>query len=95
VESSYYLGIKGYRTVKVDEKNQNILNGNNVKFDVNTGIARVPIKDQAPAAKAVRQMGYYFDSNQWTEERNKNPHFKARPDKKKKKVKKLNLKGMN
>lgn len=47
--------------MKIDEKNQNILKGNNVKFDVSTGLAKVPIKDQAPAAKSVRQMGYYFD----------------------------------
>jgi len=32
---------------------------------VSTGLAKVPVKDQAPAAKAVRQMGYYFDYHQW------------------------------
>ena len=53
------------------------------------------MKDQAPGAKAVRQMGYYFDYHQWNEERNKNPEVKARPDPKKKKPKKLNLKMMN
>lgn len=52
--------------MKIDDKNQNILKGDHVKFDVNTGLARVPIKDQAPAAKSVRQMGYYFDYHQWT-----------------------------
>lgn len=66
-----------------------------MKFDVSTGLAKVPVKDQAPAAKAVRQMGYYFDYHQWTEERNKNPQKKARPDIKRKKPKKLNLKGMS
>ncbi len=55
---------------------------------------KVPVKDQAPMAKAVRQMGYYFDYHQWNEERNKNPQQRARPDAKKKKIKKLNLKGM-
>jgi hypothetical protein len=45
-------------------------------------------------AKAVRQMGYYFDYHQWNEERNKQPGQRARPDAKKKKIKKLNLKGM-
>jgi hypothetical protein len=65
VKSDYYQGIKGYKMVKIDEKNQNILKGNHVQFDVNTGLARVPVKDQAPAAKAVRQMGYYFDYHQW------------------------------
>lgn len=39
-------------------------------------------------------MGYYFDYHQWNEERNKQPGYKARPDPKKKKIKKLNLKGM-
>ena len=81
--------------VKIDEKNQNILKGNHVQFDVATGIARVPVKDQAPTAKAVRQMGYYFDYHQWNEELNKNPRQKARPDPKKKKAKKLNLKLMD
>ena len=66
MQSAYYLGIKGYKNIKIDEKNQNILKGDHVKFDVNTGLARVPIKDQAPAAKSVRQMGYYFDYHQWT-----------------------------
>lgn len=51
--------------VKIDEKNQNILKGNYVQYDVNTGLAKVPVKDQAPAAKAMRQMGYYFDYHQW------------------------------
>jgi hypothetical protein len=41
------------------------LKGNYVQFDVNTGLARVPIKDQTPIAKEVRQMGYYFDYHQW------------------------------
>jgi hypothetical protein len=63
--SSYYQGITGYKNVKIDEKNKNILKGNYVKFDVSTGLASVPIKSQAPAAKAVRQMGYYFDFHQW------------------------------
>lgn len=65
VKSDYYLGIKGYKNVKIDEKNQNILKGDHVKYDVSTGLAKVPVKDQAPAAKAVRQMGYYFDYHQW------------------------------
>ena len=65
--SDYYQGITGYKYVKINDKNKNILNGNYVKFDVNTGLARVPVKDQAPAAKAVRQMGYYFDFHQWNE----------------------------
>jgi len=94
IKSDYYLGIKGYKNVKIDDKNQNILKGDHVKFDVSTGLAKVPVKDQAPAAKAVRQMGYYFDYHQWVEERNKQPGYKARPDPKKKKIKKLNLKGM-
>jgi hypothetical protein len=81
--------------VKIDEKNQNILKGNHVQFDVATGLAKVPVKDQAPAAKAVRQMGYYFDYHQWNEQRNHNPQKKARPDPKKKKAKKLNLKMMD
>lgn len=63
--SDYYQGITGYKYVKINENNKGILNGNYVKFDVNTGLARVPVKDQAPAAKAVRQMGYYFDYHQW------------------------------
>ena len=67
VKSDYYQGIKGYKMVKIDEKNQNILKGNHVQFDVSTGLARVPVKDQAPGAKAVRQMGYYFDYHQWNE----------------------------
>ena len=62
---------------------------------MSTGLAKVPIKDQAPAAKSVRQMGYYFDYHQWTEARNQNPSHKARPDIKRKKPKKLNLKGMD
>jgi hypothetical protein len=58
-------------------------------------LARVPVKDQAPTAKAVRQMGYYFDYHQWNEERNRNPDaHKARPDPKMKKPKKLRLLGM-
>jgi hypothetical protein len=61
------LGIKGYKNVKIDDKNQNILKGDHVKFDVNTGLAKVPIKDQSPTAKSVRQMGYYFDYHQWCE----------------------------
>lgn len=65
VTSDYYQGIKNYKTVKIDEKNQNILKGNYVQYDVATGLARVPVKDQAPTAKAVRQMGYYFDYHQW------------------------------
>jgi hypothetical protein len=65
VKSEYYQGIKGYKMVKIDEKNQNILKGNYVQYDVNTGLAKVPVKDQAPAAKAMRQMGYYFDYHQW------------------------------
>jgi hypothetical protein len=71
------------------------LKGDHVKFDVNTGLARVPIKDQAPTAKAVRQMGYYFDYHQWCEARNKTPDLRARPDASRKKKKKLNLKFMN
>jgi hypothetical protein len=47
--------------VKIDEKNQNILKANYVKYDATTGLAKVPIKSQSPTAKAVRQMGYYFD----------------------------------
>lgn len=94
IKSDYYLGIKGYKNVKIDDKNQNILKGDHVMFDVSTGLAKVPVKDQAPAAKAVRQMGYYFDYHQWVEERNKQPGYKSRPDPKKKKIKKLNLKGM-
>ena len=65
VQSQYYQGIKGYKMVKIDQKNKNILKGNYVKFDANTGLASVPVKDQAPTAKAVRQMGYYFDYHQW------------------------------
>lgn len=71
------------------------MKGNNVQYDVNTGLAKIPIKDQAPAAKAVRQMGYYFDYHQWNEQKNTNPAPKARPDPKKKKPKKLNLKMMD
>jgi hypothetical protein len=63
--SDYYQGITGFKYVKINENNKGILNGNYVKFDVNTGLARVPVKDQAPTAKAVRQMGYYFDYHQW------------------------------
>lgn len=81
--------------VKIDEKNQNILKGNHVQFDVTTGLARVPVKDQAPTAKAVRQMGYYFDYHQWNEAMNTNPQKKSRPDPKKKKPKKLHLKMMD
>lgn len=80
--------------VKIDEKNQNILKGNHVQFDVATGLARVPIKDQAPASKAVRQMGYYFDLHQWTETKNQGVK-KARPDPRRKKEKKLRLKLMD
>lgn len=95
-DSSYYHGISGYKYVKINEKNKNILNANYVKFDVATGLARVPIKDQAPAAKDVRQMGYYFDYHQWNEERNKNPNsMRGRPDPKRKKPKKLHLKMMD
>jgi hypothetical protein len=65
ITSEYYHGIKSYKYVKINEKNQNLLKGNYVKFDVNTGLAKVPVKDQAPTAKAVRQMGYYFDYHQW------------------------------
>lgn len=85
MQSDYYQGITGYKVVKIDEKNQNILKGNHVKYDVSTGLARVPIKDQAPAAKAIRQMGHYFDYHQWNEARNSQPQKKARPDPKKKK----------
>ena len=53
--------------MKINEKNQNLLKANYVKFDVNTGLAKVPVKDQAPTAKAVRQMGYYFDYHQWNQ----------------------------
>ena len=63
--SDYYQGITGFKYVKINENNKNILKGNYVQFDVNTGLARVPVKDQAPMAKAVRQMGYYFDYHQW------------------------------
>ena len=65
MKSDYYQGITGFKYVKINENNKNILKGNYVKFDVNTGLARVPVKDQAPTAKAVRQMGYYFDFHQW------------------------------
>lgn len=85
VKSDYYQGIKSYRTVKIDEKNQNILKGNYVKFDVATGLAKVPVKDQAPTSKAVRQMGYYFDYHQWNEVKNSGPQVKSRPDPRKKK----------
>jgi hypothetical protein len=51
--------------VKIDDKNKNILKGNYVKFDSGTGLAKVPIKSQDPTAKAVRQMGYYFDYHEW------------------------------
>lgn len=95
VRSDYYQGIKGYKMVKIDEKNQNILKGNHVQFDVSTGLAKVPVKDQAPTAKAVRQMGYYFDYHQWNEGMNQNPSKKSRPDPRKKKPKKLNLKLMD
>ena len=95
VKSDYYQGITGYKVVKIDEKNQNILKGNHVQYDVSTGLARVPIKDQAPAAKAVRQMGYYFDYHQWNEAANSQAPKKARPDPKKKKPKKLKLKMMD
>jgi hypothetical protein len=65
--SDYYQGITGFKYVKINDNNKNILKGNYVQFDVNTGLARVPVKDQAPTAKAVRQMGYYFDYHQWNE----------------------------
>lgn len=65
--SDYYQGITGFKYVKVNENNKNILKANYVQFDVNTGLARVPVKSQAPTAKAVRQMGYYFDYHQWNE----------------------------
>ena len=81
--------------VKIDEKNQNILKGNHVQFDVATGLARVPVKDQAPTAKAVRQMGYYFDYHQWNEVKNHQSQKKSRPDPSKKKQKKLRLKMMD
>lgn len=93
--SDYYQGITGYKYVKVNDKNKNILNAGYVKFDVNTGLARVPVKSQAPAAKAVRQMGYYFDAHQYNQERNKDPQaFKGKPDPNKKKKKRLHLVGM-
>ena len=95
VKSDYYQGIKGYKVVKIDDKNQNILKGNYVQYDVSTGLARVPVKDQAPAAKAVRQMGYYFDYHQWNEQKNNQPVQRSRPDPRKKKAKKLNLKMMD
>lgn len=63
--SDYYQGIKSYKYVKITDGNKHILNGNYVKFDVATGLAKIPVKDQAPDAKAVRQMGYYFDYHQW------------------------------
>lgn len=91
VKSEYYQGITGYKMVKIDEKNKNILKGNYVKYDAASGLAKVPIKSQDPAAKAVRQMGYYFDYHQWCEERNQNPQPKSRPDPTKKKKKRLNL----
>lgn len=53
--------------MRITDANKNILNANYVKFDANTGLARVPVKDQAPCSKAVRQMGYYFDYHQWNE----------------------------
>ena len=93
--SEQFQGIKSYKYVKINDKNKNILNGNYVKFDVNTGLAKVPVKDQAPTSKAVRQMGYYFDMHQWNEEKNKNPEaWKSKPDPSKKKKKKLHLIGM-
>lgn len=61
VQSEYYQGIIGHKLVKIDEKNKNLLKANYVKFNEATGLASVPIKSQAPNAKAVRQMGYYFD----------------------------------
>lgn len=95
ISSDYYHGIKGFKYVKINENNKGILNGNYVKFDVATGLARVPIKDQAPTSKAVRQMGYYFDYHQWNEERNRNPEaYRNRPDPKKKRKKRLHLVGM-
>ena len=79
--------------MRVNENNKNILHGSYVKFDVNTGLAKVPVKDQAPDAKAMRQMGHYFDFHQWNEEKNRNPEaWKNKPDpKKKRKHKKLRL----
>ena len=71
------------------------MKGNHVKFDGSTGLAKVPVKDQAPAAKAVRQMGYYFDYHQWNEGMNVQQPKRARPDIKKKKPKKLKLKMMD
>jgi hypothetical protein len=95
VTSDYYQGITRYKYVRINDNNKNILNASYVKFDANTGLAKVPVKDQAPGAKAVRQMGYYFDYHQWNESRNSNPNaFKARPDPRKKKQKKLHLVGM-
>jgi hypothetical protein len=81
--------------VRINDSNKNLLNASYVKFDANTGLAKVPVKDQAPCSKAVRQMGYYFDYHQWNEERNRDPNaYKSRPDARKKKQKKLHLVGM-
>lgn len=91
IKSEYYQGITGYKMVKIDDKNKNILKGNYVKYDVASGLAKVPIKSQEPAAKAVRQMGYYFDYHDWCEQKNANPTPKSRPDPRKKRKKRLNL----
>ena len=62
-----------------------------MKFNPATGLASVPIKSQAPTAKAIRQMGYYFDLHEWMDKKNNEPEVRARPDIRKKKKKRLNL----
>ena len=53
------------------------------------------MKQQDPNSKAIRLLYHYFDYNKWIEEKNSGLHGrKAKPDIKKKKIKKkvLNLK---
>jgi hypothetical protein len=49
-------------------------------------------KSQDPKAKALRQMSYYFDYDDWVEQRNKEGNVKAKPDKRRKKKKKFRKK---
>jgi len=98
-----YNSIIGYKKIRITndpnqalKKRPNFVGNNNNPTPVlNNEFAMVPVKQQDPNSKAIRLLYHYFDYNKWIEEKNNGLHVKkAKPDAKKKKIKKkvLNLK---
>lgn len=70
-EPELEFGIKGYKKIKIDIDNKkHILKNPFIIYEEGNDYAYLPIKDQDQTAKAYRQMGYYFNYDQWNDKMN-------------------------